>query len=292
MIQINKNICNNCGICYDVCPCYVFKLDRIPDKKVITVRYPDFCNKCAHCVALCPLKAIYHESIASVNLEKLHKINITTYDIKNLIFSRHSVRCFKSDPVAKDLIDQMIESAIYAGTSGNLQTEQFSIINNEKKLNDLEELVIDLLWNGGVKFFSDNGFIGKLLSIKYGNELTAHYKNTHKIIKQRRENNELKGMILRNAHTLILVHGLKMNSLGYTNSAIAIRNMELVALTLGLGTCWAGQLISAANMNSQKINKFIGLDKSRKIYGAIMVGYPKYRINIKLPRNSREIFTI
>ncbi|MBI5206756.1 MAG: nitroreductase family protein [Candidatus Firestonebacteria bacterium] len=287
MIQINKNICNNCGVCYDVCPCYVFKFEKISDRKVITVRYPDFCNKCAHCVALCPAKAISHESISNINFEKLQKINITADDIKNLIFSRRSVRCFKAEPVPKDLIDQMIESAIHAGTSGNLQTERFFIVNDEQKLNALEELVIDVLWNGGVKFFSDNGLIGKFLSIKFGDELTAHYRNTHKIIKRRRENNELKGMILRNATSLILVHGHKMNSLGYTNSAIAIRNMELVALTMGLGTCWAGQLISAAMMNSQKINKFIGLDKSRKIYGAIMVGYPKYKMNIKLPRNDR-----
>jgi hypothetical protein len=55
---------------------------------------------------------------------------------------------------------------------------------------------------------------------------------------------------------------------------------------MGLATCWSGWLIGAAGM-SNKINKFLNLDKSREIGGAVMVGYPKYKN--KVSRNQRDV---
>jgi hypothetical protein len=40
---------------------------------------------------------------------------------------------------------------------------------------------------------------------------------------------------------------------------------------------------------SNKINKFLNLDKSREIGGAVMVGYPKYKNKYKVYRNQRDV---
>ncbi len=51
---IDKKICNECKICYNVCPEDVFDVDN----DVVTVRYPDECWHCAACMIDCPVDAI------------------------------------------------------------------------------------------------------------------------------------------------------------------------------------------------------------------------------------------
>ena len=211
-------------------------------------------------------------------------------EMKNLLFSRRSTRCFKPDPVPDEIVPQLIDVATHSGTASNLQTEGFYIVKDQAFLKKLEELVIEVLWDGGLKFFSDNSLIGKILSKIYGPELSSSYRKYHKGIKRRRENGELDGMIFRNAPLVIMVHGLKKNFHAHANCAIAVRNMELLAITMGLATCWVGFLTSAAHMKRRKINRFLELDKSREVYGALMIGSPKYTYQYhKLPRKKRDI---
>jgi len=289
MIGINKEKCNNCAICYDVCPSYVIASVKEEDTNDISIRYPDLCAACGQCIASCPTGAIYHNELLDSDFIKLTDADIDPSGMKKLMFSRRSTRCFKPDPIPDDVVEQLVDVAIHSGTASNLQTEGFLIIEEQQFLDELETIVIDILWDKGLKLFSNKGFMVKILSKIYGPELSSSYKKYHKTIKRRRENQELEGMIFRKAPLVILVHGLKKNFHAQSNCAIAIRNMELLALTMGLGTCWVGFLTSAAHMNRKKINHFLELDPSRQVYGALMIGLPKYKYQYKLPRKKREI---
>jgi nitroreductase len=114
----------------------------------------------------------------------------------------------------------------------------------------------------------------------------------YEIIQHRRQNGELYendkigGIIFRNASVVIVVHGERRNALGATNSALAIRNMELLALTLGLGTCWVDFLVAAAK-KSRRIDEYLELPKNRTLYGALMIGYSKHSYMHKLPRQAQ-----
>jgi nitroreductase len=68
------------------------------------------------------------------------------------------------------------------------------------------------------------------------------------------------------------------------NCAIAMRNIEMLALTMGLGTCWNGLLVVAAAKKEGVINGLLSLDDSRMVWGSLMIGYPRYRSRFKLPR--------
>ena len=58
MIQeIDQNRCNGCGICVDVCPLDVIRMDERGEKAII--RYPDDCHTCFECEMNCTLEAIY-----------------------------------------------------------------------------------------------------------------------------------------------------------------------------------------------------------------------------------------
>ena len=54
--RIDPELCNGCGICVNICPTDVFRMDKESKKAVIT--YPDDCMLCEFCAADCPTNAI------------------------------------------------------------------------------------------------------------------------------------------------------------------------------------------------------------------------------------------
>ena len=286
MIKIDEKKCTDCGICYEVCPGYVISFNEKNEQKV-AVRFPDLCSSCGHCVSICPTEAITHENLPTDGFLDIEPPNIQPADMQNLILSRRSVRKYKDKDVSDEIMNQLIECGCQAGSGGNIQSESFSVIKDKVFLKELEHVAIDSLWDGGIKFFKGKGLFHTILSKKFGATLTYQYGKYHKLIKRRRENNETEGMIFRNAPALIFVHGLKENYLAQTNSALALRNIELMAQTLGIGTCHIGFFVTAADMKRKRINNITGLDNSRKIYGALAIGYPKYKHNKSIPRDKR-----
>jgi 4Fe-4S ferredoxin len=63
-LELNKELCNGCGICVDICPKEVIEQTSAVVKKGVLVKKPaidiDYksCIFCGECAALCPLKAI------------------------------------------------------------------------------------------------------------------------------------------------------------------------------------------------------------------------------------------
>jgi nitroreductase len=263
--------------------------------KRVEVKYPSHCCECGHCIALCPSGAITGPFSATEELEVINPADIGSEALMNLMFLRRSVRCFKSEAVARETIERLLTVARHAGTASNAQSEGFLVIENRELLSKLEKTVVDVLWNAGIKYLGkQKGLVVSLLKMKYGPETVRQARHYYEIIQHRTENaelygnNRIGGMIFRNAPTVIVVHGEKTNILGMANSALAIRNIELLALTLGLGTCWVGFLMVAAQ-KSRKINELLGLPKNRIVTGALMIGYPKHRYSHKIPRQDRDI---
>lgn len=289
MIQIDREQCTKCLRCFEVCPDYVFAVETSTQHKQVDVRYPLQCCTCGHCVAICPSGAINHPGLSKDQIEKVDNPDISPNSLCDLMKSRRSTRQYQQKPVLQETIDQLLDVAIHAGTGGNTQIEGFIIIQNQDLIQKLELCVIDILWKGGMRFLNRKGMIAKIAGRKYGPKLSAQYQSYHDIIKHRRQNGDIKGMIFRNAPVLIIVHSHKNNNLGPTNAALALRNIELFGATLGIASCWTGFLIAAARMNRKKINQTIDLDKKRLVVGGLMLGYPKFEYRYQLPRKNRDV---
>jgi nitroreductase/NAD-dependent dihydropyrimidine dehydrogenase PreA subunit len=284
MIEIDSTKCNKCGFCFDVCPNYVLALG---EGREIQVRYPEQCCICGHCVAICPENALIHKEMPAKKFEDLPTTIIPPENMRNLLLSRRSIRAFKEKPVPKALIEQLIEVGIHAGTSSNGQTESFIVIQDRKLLSELEKMVIEVLWNMGLKHLGDS--IGQSLAkTQIGDEMVRQSIPYHHIIKNRRNNNQLAGMVFRNAPVVIVIHGLRTNLLARANCWIAARNMEIMAKTTGLGTCLVGFLSIAAHF-AKEIGKYLEIPDSHNIYSAIMVGYPKHEYKKTTPRKERQV---
>ena len=287
MIKIDSTKCakSKCGFCFEVCPNYVFALGKGQE---IQVRYPEQCCICGHCVAICPENALIHKEMPIERFEDLPITKIPSENMRNLLLSRRSIRVFKEKPIPKELIEQLIEVGIHAGTSANGQTENFVVIQNRKLLSELEKMVIKVLWEKGMKYLGSQ--IGqKLAKTKLGEEMLRQAIPYHHIIKNRRQNNEFAGMIFRNAPVVMVIHGLRTNFMAHANCSIAARNMEIMAKAMGIGTCWVGFLSLAAHLDKKKIERYLEIPDDHSIYGAITVGYPKFEYRKIIPRKEREV---
>ena len=288
MITIDKQKCTDCRKCHDICPNYVFSLvNNAEKKKSVELRYPEQCCVCGHCMAICQTGALSHESMPLSSFTPVQREEIDPESMEKLLVSRRSTRNYKQKPVPEEMLRKLIEIGTHAGSSSNGQTEEFIVIRDQKKLHQLELLVINVLWNAGLKFLN-RGFMKTILKRIYGKEVIRQYEAYHNIIKHRRENNEQEGMIFRNAPVVVVVYGIKTNFLAQTNCALAIRNIEILAESMGLGTCWVGFLPSAAN-KSKKINKFLQIPEDKIILASLMLGFPKYIYRYKLPRRERNV---
>jgi len=289
MISLNQNVCTNCLECKHVCPNYVFGMISKPNAaQELYIRYPEQCCACGHCIAVCPADALSHPELPRDEFVPLAPPSIAPEMMQALLFSRRSIRHYKPDPVPEELVETLLTAAAHAGTSSNGQTEAFVVIKDRALLKTLELLAVDVLWQSGFKHLGGNGIVTRLLEKEYGSELVRQYRPYHGIFRHRRENGEIEGVVFRNAPLIIIAHGLKANVLAGVNCALALRNIELLALTMGLGTCWVGFLVGAA-ARSKKVRDCIGLEANRRILGALMVGYPDEQFHCKLPRKSRPV---
>ena len=145
MIEIDPNKCNECGFCADECPSRIFALAPGPDGGcAVQTEYLDWCSACGHCVAICPTGAIVHAAFAGNKFEDLPRVAMAPDAVRTFLLSRRSIRAFKEKPVAREAIEQLIEVGVHAGTATNAQTENFIVVQDQKLLAELEQMVIGI----------------------------------------------------------------------------------------------------------------------------------------------------
>jgi nitroreductase len=94
--------------------------------------------------------------------------------------------------------------------------------------------------------------------------------------------------ISRGAPVLVFTHAPKEYGLAQVDCASALSYFDLAAPTLGLGTCWAGFFMIAVSQY-QPLQQALGIPAGHAVFGAMMVGYPKYKYHLLPPRNEAQI---
>ena len=68
------------------------------------------------------------------------------------------------------------------------------------------------------------------------------------------------------------------------DAAIAIETLDLCAVAMRLGTCWAGIFVRVAqSAEKPAINKWLGLSETETIHGGLMVGHIGEEIYQRIP---------
>ena len=228
LLTIDENKCKRDGICAAECPRRI--ITQEDDESFPQVAQADEarCMACGHCVAVCPHGAL---SVSGVDLEDCPAIDkdlvLSWAQAQQFLRSRRSIRWFQDKPLDRETVAQLIAAARYAPTASNAQNLQWTVIEGRNKLERLSRETINWM-ERAIEAQPDSP------AADYFRPVVAGWATGY-------------DGILRTARTLIVPSAPKENANGLVDLSIALAYLELAALPLGVGTCWAGLLRAASS---------------------------------------------
>ena len=82
--------------------------------------------------------------------------------------------------------------------------------------------------------------------------------------------------VCRGAPHVIVAHADKDWAFGPEDCALALSHLNLYATSIGLGACWGGYFYKAINAYPP-LFEALGLPPGHLAFGAMMLGYPKFK---------------
>ena len=135
-------------------------------------------------------------------------------DLDSCIKGRRSCRDYQDKSVPMELIGELIESASFAPSAGNLQNWSFIVVTDDKKRYEISVACLKQMWMNKAPVF--------ILICNRKKRVTSLFEERGEIY-------------------------------AIQNCAIAAQNIMLKAHDLGLGTCWVGSLDTEAIRRILKI---------------------------------------
>ena len=268
LFQIDGKTCNKDGICAAVCPGQIIRFQK--------GRFPSLvpggqaaCIQCGHCVAVCPTGSLDHEAMTADACPQVQPdLNLSAEQTEHFLRSRRSIRTYKKKAVGKALIKRLIHIARYAPSGRNTQGIQWLVLGQSEEIHRMAGLVAD--W---MRWIIDR------------DPETATSMHLEKVLTVWQDGADI---IFRGAPTIIIAHAEKDNLRAPTTCTIALTYLELAAVGLGLGGCWAGYFMKAAG-EYPPLLKALALPEGQQCFGAMIVGFPKFKYH-RLPlRNEPRI---
>ena len=179
--------------------------------------------------------------------------------VEQFLKMRRSIREFKEAPVPRELLAHAIDTARWAPSAVNIQPVRWLVVEKPERTRVLAGFIADWMRAVGTGYF-------QMFLDAWG---------------------QGRDLILRNAPHVVVAHASAENIWSPADCTTAIAYLELAAQANGLGTCWSGLLVRAAEFNP-KIPEFLNLPAGHKIYGAAMIGYPRFRYH-RIPVRNRAV---
>lgn len=254
ILKVNKETCIKCGSCAGICSggIILFFEDKYP--RPISAA-DEFCLRCGHCVSVCPTGSITHKEIPVEQCPPIEEsLKISVEQCAMLIKSRRSIRAYKDKPVPREEVTRLIDIARYAPTGHNNQNVRWLVVDDKAELRRFEEIGLDWM----------RDMIGK------NPQMAAMFEGVLKRMETGHPD------FLRGAPTVVIAHAEKNVPMHSVDCSIALGYFDLAANAAGLGCCWAGFFMMAAN-TFPTLKEAVALTEDQQVYGALMLGYPKYR---------------
>ena len=269
-ITVDQEKCNHDGICVAECPARIIRMDSKEDYPSPTPDFKDFCLKCGHCVTVCPIGALSLEWLSPEDCPPIkHELAVTPEQAEQFLRGRRSIRAFKDKTVPRTILEKLFEIACSAPSAKNQQPWHWIVVQKPAEVRRLAGLVID--W---------------MHTVIQNNPVMAETMGFPRAVACWDEGYE---RICRGAPHVIVAHADKNWRFGAEDCTLALSLLDLYATSLGLGTCWGGYFFKAVNAYPP-LFEALGLPSDHLAFGAMMVGYPKFKYQ-RIPIRNRPRVT-
>ena len=223
---------------------------------------PEKCKRDGICVAECPMRILEmkESSLPPSPVEGAeercircgHCVTVCPHGA----FSLAEMKTKDCPPVRTDLALSVKHVARYSPTGSNSQQVKWLAINSREQVRRMSGLVVDL--------------IRHMIAEKH--PLAERYRRFG-IVKAWETGTDI---VTRGAPGLVMAQAPKAYMMAQTDCTIALTFVDLAAPSLGLGTCWAGIFMMAASQ-WPPLQQALALPEGHACFGAMMIGYPKYK---------------
>jgi nitroreductase/NAD-dependent dihydropyrimidine dehydrogenase PreA subunit len=300
-MAIDADKCTGCGACHDNCPGGIMIMGDDDVAKMDPDRL--FCFTCSNCAVVCPVDAIsikspyfveagFYETTPSDIPTRLPAPpldadgNATEYTpIEKEILERRSMRNFKDDPVPDHLIRRIIEAGRMAPSAGNCQPWRFIVITDTELLDEIAGAIQPMASMFSAMYQNDDML--EMLAGQYDADpqpgmFDPRVQGGIRAVGE----GELPALV--GGRALIIMLGDERSIAGpELNIGICGSNMNYVANSLGLASCWVG-FISLVNMNPELSAK-LGVEAPYKIISSLALGYPAFDQKGMVAREAKPV---
>jgi len=270
LITIDQAKCNQDGICVAECPARIIRMEYRKSYPTPTLDFEDTCLKCGHCVTVCPTGALSLDWLSPEDCKPINQeLFLTPEQAEQFLCGRRSIRAFKQQKVDRTILEKLLEIACSAPSAKNQQPWHWTVVEEPAEVQRLAGMVIDwmrMVIQDNPEVAESMGFIRVVAAWDEGYE-----------------------RICRGAPHIIVAHTDKNWGFGAEDCALALSLLDLFATSMGLGACWAGYFYKAVNHHPPLFNA-LGLPTDHLAFGAIMVGYPKFKYQ-RIPVRKRPRVT-
>ena len=257
---IDRTECLEDGCCARVCPSgFLTALaDGVPVERPETTR----CIACGQCVAVCPAGAVALGDVLPSALEPLRPgWRLDADRVGQLLRGRRSTRAFRDGPLPRAALEGLLATAQYAPSGHNAQPTHWPVIQDRAGVRAVAEATVAWMRRpvaAGAPLAGALGLPGLLAQWDQGQDV-----------------------LCRDAPHLVVAHAPASDPGGTIAGAIAITYLELAAVSIGAGTCWAGYVFVAAGL-APEVSAALGVPEGRRCCGAALVGLPELE-HLRIP---------
>jgi nitroreductase/NAD-dependent dihydropyrimidine dehydrogenase PreA subunit len=276
MVQIDQELCSNCGLCEKVCP---HKLLHVGEGDVTVA--DEGCMVCGHCMAVCPVGAIEVNGVTAFlhfetfpeHTENMAPGRFETDRLVQLMRSRRSCRNYREEAVDLDMLEDLVRVGTTAPSGTNSQSWRYTILPERKDVEALGGLTGD--YYRELNRQASNPVYRFLARFFAGDALGQYYRGYYRTVREalRQWDEEHVDRLFHGATAAILVTGETSASCPAEDALLASQNILLAAHAMGLGSCLIGFVVEAVR-RSKKMKMALNLDDTTRLYSVIALGYP------------------
>jgi nitroreductase/NAD-dependent dihydropyrimidine dehydrogenase PreA subunit len=270
LFTVDETKCQRDGICAFECPVGII---LPPDGDQVPRPAPDadeICINCGHCVVVCPHGALTHQNMGPDDCPPVHKDWLLSAErAEHFLRSRRSIRVYRKKTVPQEVLAKLIDIARYAPSGHNTQPVRWLVYHDSTKIPELGGLVVD--W---VRYMLEN--MRELALSLHMDRVVDKWDQGF-------------DAVLRRAPHLIVAYGEKDERSAPAGCTIALTHLDLAAPSFGLGACWAGYF-TAASQFWPPLQQKLNLPDGHQVFGAMMIGYPKFEYH-RLPLRNEPVIT-
>jgi len=271
-LTVDPDKCTLCGACTPTCPTEMVrsKGDFVKIGRVA-------CIECGHCICICPEGAIGDEEGGLTPRPPLpagEGEHGTARRLKSLIQRRRTARRYKADPVAREIIEDLLDAARWAPTAANCQAQEYLIITDAAVKTDLRRQ-IEEHYRGFAEALADKELREvRLAALGLDGEFSTHPHMLAAVPAFVKAVAAGRDRLFFEAPVVIVVHAATNEVMPEAACAFATLALVLMAEAHGLGTCITGYASDALRQRAD-IRKWLSIPETNQVHYVVALGWPE-----------------